>query len=147
MTCSTSLGQGHKEHNYLCFLVAIDVARILFNHSIAVVLWGECLNRPLHHSDPLTRKSIVVALVEKLHDCRFERAIKRLSVERVHLGDRNVVAAVTNRKAVHSIVTLEPPAIEYRKIEPAIDRDFLATRARSFEWTTRHVQPNVNRLD
>src|SRR3954453_3925217 len=54
--------------------------------------------------------------------------------------------ALTDRKAVGSVVRLGPPAVENRQIQAAVEDCFLAAGAGRFERTPRIVQPDIDPL-
>src|SRR5215213_5417085 len=94
----------------------IDLARVLLDHPVAVVLRRERLDGALHHRDPLPGNSAVIAVVKHRHDVRLERSVKRLCVERVDLRYLRHIVAVTDRETIRAVITFEPPAVEYREI-------------------------------
>ena len=57
-----------------------------------------------------------------------------------------VRAASADRETVLSVVGLGPPAVENRKIEPAVEHDFLSARAARFQRPPRIVEPYVDAL-
>jgi hypothetical protein len=106
----------------------IDLARVLLNHPVAIVLRRKRLNSAFHHRYPGARNSISIAVIIKRHHFQLEGAIKRLRIERIDLRDLRAIVTVPDRKTIRAVIPFEPPAIEYGEIQSTIDRDFLAAR-------------------
>ena len=65
------------------------------------------------------------------------------SIVAIHIG---VSTTRTDGEAIQAVVGFGPPAIENRKVQTAIENDFLTAGAGSLKWTTRVVKPNVHTL-
>src|ERR1043165_1919037 len=92
----------------------VDFNGVFFTHAVAVVLRREGLDGALRHRDPLVGDAIGLTVVEKRYDFQFKRAIKRFGVERVYLRNLRAVVSISNRETIGSVITFEPPAVEYR---------------------------------
>ena len=59
----------------------------------------------------------------------------------------NVVAPISDREPVCTIVGFCPPSITYGQVESAVEDRFLAACARCFKRSSRIVQPDIDTLD
>ena len=78
------------------------------------------------------RQSIDVSSIVGRSDLVFQNLIKRLRIASVCNLIRNVAAAASDRKTVDAVVGFGPPTVENRKIQSAVEDNFLATRPRGF---------------
>src|SRR5882672_3499287 len=69
-----------------------------------------------------------------------------LSVALVVDAHAVVSSAGADGKSIHAVVGLSPPAIEDRKIQSAIQDNFLTAGARCFQGTAGIVQPDIDAL-
>src|SRR6185369_3505555 len=116
----------------------IDLAGVFLHHSVAVVLRRERLDRAFHHLYPLARNSVFIATVINGHDFRLQCAVQRFGIEGIDLRDVVGLVPVSNREAVRAVVTFQPPAIENREIQAAVDSNLLTTGSRRFLRPSRH---------
>src|SRR5207302_647217 len=90
---------------------------------------------------------VFVALVVERDDLFFEGAIERFAVAPVLLLGRNVDRPIADGEAVETVISLRPPAVEDRQIQPAVEKHFLSAGAARFLRPARIVQPYVDTLD
>ncbi len=120
---------------------------VVGDHAVAAKSPGQRADT-LHHSlDPGIRQSINVAVVESGDGLLLQRFVQRFGVSGIRLFIIDVTAALADREAIDSVVSLAPPSVQDAAIQSAIENDFLTTRPTRFQWSPRIVQPDINALD
>src|ERR1700677_4717974 len=125
----------------------VTLQGIVHNHAVGVEPPAESANGALHALNPAARQTIHIALVVEGNHFLSQDPVEILAVPcvvNVHVG---VGTTHPDGKSVQAVISFRPPAIQHGEIEPAVQNHFLSAGARSFERTTRIVQPYVNALD
>src|SRR5205085_2392041 len=137
-----------RNPNSAIVLLSADVyaASVFAHHSVAVEGGRERLDGVARHGDPARGQSPLVAFVEGRDDISFEDAVERFGVASVGLFGRLAYGIFADGPAVATVVAFEPPAVQDRQVESAVQSNLLAARSRRFERSARDVHPNVNRL-
>src|ERR1700758_1365805 len=94
-----------------------------------------------HADDPTERNASVVARVEFRNDFSFEQAIKSFSFRRVPTGIIAMLAPIADGPADFRRIPFRPPAVQFGKVEAAIDEHFHAAGAAGFPGAARRIDP------
>src|ERR1700733_12736500 len=99
-----------------------DVAfqRVIHAHAMGVEAPAESADSSLHALDPAARQTVTITLVVEGNHFFAQRPAQILGIARVMDIYVGVRPARPNSKSVHAVVGLSPPAIENRKVQPAI---------------------------
>src|SRR5688572_5365093 len=125
-----------------------DVAAesIVFDHAIGVESPAQRADSPLHELEPAARQAIAIALVIKRNHRVAQNAVEVLRVAAVMHTHVRVGAAGSDGESVQAVEGFRPPAVEYRKIQPAVEHHLLPARAGRFQGSPRIIEPDVNSL-
>src|ERR1700736_5193047 len=125
----------------------VTIQRVIHHHPISVESPAQCPYRPLHALDPATRKTIAVALIVKGNHLVTQGSVQVLRVPGVvHLYIR-VSPPTPDGEPVESVIRLRPPAIQHRKVQAAVQDDFLTACSRRLKGPPRIIQPDIDPLD
>ena len=78
-----------------------------------VIVRGQSLDRSLHHRNPFTWDFVIVAVIVERYDILLQNSIQRLRIARVNLWNVFGVDAVSYGKTIGTVISFQPPAIEY----------------------------------
>ena len=108
----------------------VALAHVVLHHAMGAEPRRECGDRFDHHLDPVPRQAVGVAVVVERDHFVAERVDEVVRVAGVGDFVIDVLPAVADREAVLAVVGLGPPAIEDRKVEPAVEHGLHAAGAR-----------------
>ena len=125
----------------------VALARVVDDHAVGVEPPPQRADGPLHARHPAARHVVLIAIVVERNDLVLQHVVQAGGVPPVLLLDIHVRGAVSNGEAVQTVVSLGPPPVEHRAVEPTIQQHLLSAGAAGLLRTARVVQPDVDALD
>src|SRR5690606_36434298 len=99
----------------------IAVAYVVDHHAIGTESGRQGGDRLDHHRNPLLGQSVDVAIIKARNDLFDKHTEEIIGIALVGNIVVHMLGTVANGKAIASVVSLGPPAIENRTVQPAVE--------------------------
>src|ERR1700686_649747 len=107
----------------------VGLEHVVHHHPVGAETPAEGANGPLHPGDPPAWQTVLIQLVIQGDDLVAEHPEERLAVAHVMDTGRGVRFAAADGETVLAVISLGPPSVENREVQPAVEHDLFTARA------------------